>query len=249
MSKLQLLWDPPPEQWQLDAGDVHVWAAQLDQPPERLSSFEQTLSPDELERAARFHFEIHRSRFIAGRGTLRAILGTYLQIEPAQLRFVYSERGKPALTGLPGNHALHFNLAHSEGLILIAVTRACPLGVDVERIGPATDATDIACEFFSPREAAGLRALAGDKRRLAFFNLWTRKEACLKASGAGISEMLAQMEVSFLPGEPPRVLAISGNSQAGAAWILAALSPAAEFTGAVAAEAEGLRFSYWQRSC
>jgi 4'-phosphopantetheinyl transferase len=249
MSKLQLLWDPPPEQRQLRADEVHVWATPLDQSSERLSSLQETLSPDELERAARFRFDIHRSRFIAGRGALRAILGSYLEIEPAQLHFEYSERGKPALADLPGKQALHFNLADSEGLALIAVTRACPVGVDVEAIGQVSDAIDIACEFFSPREVAGLRAMAGNRRRLGFFNLWTRKEACLKATGAGISEMLAQMEVSFMPGEPPRVLAISGNPQAGATWTLAELSPAEGFTGAVAVQADGLRFSCWRWIC
>jgi 4'-phosphopantetheinyl transferase len=246
MSNLQLLWSLPSEPCQLGGADVHVWASSLDKPLEGLPSLELTLSPDERERAGRFHFELDRNRFIAGRGMLRAILSSYLEIEPAQLSFAYSPRGKPALTGLTGDRALHFNLAHSGGLILIAVTRVCALGIDVERIGPASDAEDIAREFFSPREAEELRALPMDRRTVAFFNLWTRKEAWLKATGEGLSDTLREIEISLLPGEPPRVLAISGNPQAAADWTLVALAPAPDFAGAIAAEAKGLRFCCWQ---
>lgn len=246
MSNLELRWGFPPDLWQLNGADVHVWAASLDKSAERISSLEQTLSPDEQDRAMRFHFEGDRNRFIAGRGTLRAILSSYLEIEPARLHFVYNSRGKPALTGLPGRCALHFNLAHSNDLILIALTRVCAVGIDVEWVHSIRDAENIASHFFSPREVVELTALPEQQRALAFLSLWTRTEACLKATGVGLSDAIEQIEVSFLPGEPARVLAISGNRQAAACWTLVDLTPASEFKAAVAAAAENLRFFCWQ---
>jgi 4'-phosphopantetheinyl transferase len=243
---LQLLWSLPPNQWQLNGRDVHVWASRLDRPVEQISSFAQMLSPDELERAEGFHFERDRNRFIAGRATLRTILSYYLQWDPVQLRFAYSSRGKPTLDGWSGGGMLHFNLAHSRGVILVAVTRASAVGIDVEWIHPVTDAENIAARFFSPGEASGLEALPKNQREQAFFNLWTRKEAWLKATGDGLSETLGQIEVSFLPGEPARVLAISGNPEIAASWTLAEFIPATNFVAAIAAQAKDLKFSCWQ---
>jgi 4'-phosphopantetheinyl transferase len=246
MSNLELHWSFPPDQWQLNGADLHVWSASLDQPVERISSLEQTLSPDERDRAMRFHFDRDRNRFIAGRGMLRAILSSYLKIDPPHLHFAYSSRGKPILTGFPGRCTLHFNVAHSNDLILIALTRVCAVGVDVEWIHSVRDTENIASHFFSPREVVELMALPKEQRALAFLNLWTRKEACLKATGAGLSDMIEQIEVSFLPGEPARMLAISGDPQAAACWTLVELTPASEFKAAVAAAAKSLRFFCWQ---
>src|SRR5581483_7473345 len=163
--------------WSLNTGEVQIWAAPLVQAKERQSELARTLSPDETARAERFHFDRDRNRFIAGRGLLRAILGRYLGLKPAQLAFEYTVRGKPAVHSSCGNHALHFNLAHSDDLALFALTSICRLGIDVERIRPLSDADGIANRFFSARESEGLRILPAAQKPAAFFNLWTRKEA------------------------------------------------------------------------
>lgn len=235
----------PASQPPLTGRQVHIWASSLDQPPESLASLERLLSSDEQTRAQQFKFDADRNRFIAGRGLLRTILGSYLEAIPANLRFAYSKRGKPTLES-PAQDTLHFNVAHAKDLILIAVTRACAVGIDVEWIRPMNDAEDIAARFFSPRETAKLMALPKDQRTPAFFNLWTRKEAWLKATGDGISGMLNEVEVTFLPDEPPGVLAISGNVEAAQRWTLLDLSPSPGFAAAVAAEAKDLQFSCWQ---
>ena len=181
----------------------HVWAAGLDQPAGQISSLEQILSPDEQDRAQKFKFENSRERFIVGRSLLRTILGSYLQVNPTQLRFIYSPRGKPSLENIFGHGALHFNVAHSQNLILIAVTRACPLGVDVEWANPIKDFEDIADRFFSKNETAKLKAAPADQRMAAFYSLWTRKEAYLKATGEGLSDALGEVEFTFLPRRTP----------------------------------------------
>src|SRR3954471_17296383 len=97
----------------LRAGDVHVWSARLAEAHSRELS--DLLSPAEWIRAQRFHFEGDRTRFIAGRGLLRTILGRYLDVAPRDLRFTRGPHGKPELDGM--GTSLSFNLSHSDDLM------------------------------------------------------------------------------------------------------------------------------------
>jgi 4'-phosphopantetheinyl transferase len=246
-ARLELLWDPPPARRQLTGMDIHIWAAPLNQSAEPISSLELTLSPGERERAKKFHFERDQNRFITGRAILRALLGSYLGMAAEKLDFVYGPNGKPALANLSGPNPLHFNLAHAGDLMVVALTRACAVGVDVEPVRPLGDVESIAARFFSDNEATKLKQLPRDQQPEAFFNLWTRKEAWLKATGDGLSdEMIRQIEVSFLPGETPRVIAVAGNPQTAPSWTLKEFIPATGFIMALAAPAKDLKFSCWQ---
>ena len=226
MPQSNLLWPPPPHQQRLEEQDIHVWAAGLDQSLERISVFRGTLAADELERAARFHFERDHNRFIAGRGLLREILGSYLEIHPSQLDFQYSPRGKPMLKAASALPPLHFNVGHSEDLILIALTTSCPVGIDLERVRPIPELENIARQYFSTREATDLMALPKDRQLRAFYQLWTRKEACLKATGEGLSSSMREIEAT-------------------ASWTLVELAPAANFVAAIAAPIVDPSVSCW----
>jgi len=199
-------WPLPPPDWAPAATETHVWAVPLDVAPAALAEFHDTLAPVERERAASFHFPLDRNRFVVGRGTLRQVLAHYLQIDPSQVEFSYGPYGKPLLMDNGRESDLHFNLAHSGGLALLAVTRAGKIGVDLERVRPLDDAQELVTRFFCPREIAAFQTLPEDQKPAAFFNLWTRKEAWLKATGEGIAHSLNRVEVSFLPGEPARLL-------------------------------------------
>ena len=194
----------------------------------------QALAPAERERAARFHFPRDRNRFIAGRGALRQILGRYLQTDPIKLQFTYGPHGKPALAQGAEESGLQFNLAHSGGLALLAVTRSGKIGVDLERVRALKDAEGLVTRFFCPREIAAFQGLPEDQKPAAFFNLWTRKEAWLKAIGEGIGHSLNRVEVSFLPGEPARLLTLPEGPHAAARWNLRDLAPAPGFAAALA---------------
>ena len=216
----------------LRANEVHIASFSLAQPASVLAACEQVLSDEEHERARKFHFEVHRARFVAGRGLLRFLLGHYLQADPARLIFSYGANGKPALQGKE-HELLHFNLAHSESLALLGITRLGRLGVDVERVRELPDFEKLVSCFFSVREATAFARLSAGLRASAFFNLWTRKEAWLKATGEGIAHRLDKVEVSFLPGEPARLLALpEPNPLSG--WTLRELQPAEGFVGALA---------------
>ncbi|MBV8883220.1 MAG: hypothetical protein JO235_04370, partial [Chroococcidiopsidaceae cyanobacterium CP_BM_RX_35] len=127
-------WEHPPPELTLLSKDIHVWRASLDQPISCVQQLAQTLCAEEGTRAERFYFEQDRQRFIVGRGLLRAILGRYLSVEPSQIQFHYGPRGKPALSLACGGSWLRFNLSHSQGLAVYAVTRDREIGIDIEHI-------------------------------------------------------------------------------------------------------------------
>jgi 4'-phosphopantetheinyl transferase len=230
----EILWPLPPDKLILGTTDVHVWAAHLDLPSDARQRLAALLSKDEQERAARFRLETHRNRFIAGRGILRSLLAKYLLCAPSLLRFAYSPQGKPSLAEQFAESGLSFNLAHSSEIALIAMSRLGPIGVDVEHIRPIEDADELVQRFFSARENALFQALPASQKDIAFYNLWTRKEAWLKGTGEGIAHSLSRVEVTFLPGEPAKLLTVPDNSQSREGWVLHELLPAAGFVGALA---------------
>jgi len=227
-------WPAPPATPQLAGDEIHVWATSLAVEPPILEKFAHSLAPDEKDRAKRFKFELHRNRYVAGRGALRTILAQYLKTNPGQLRFTYLENGKPALAEEFTSAGIHFNLAHTGDLALIAVTGINLIGVDVEYVRPVKDVDHLVARFFSKREDELFQKVPTAEKPAAFFNLWTRKEALLKATGEGITRSLSLVEVSFLPGEPARLLAISGDTEAAEQWALKEFTPAHGFVGAVA---------------
>ncbi len=246
MTALDRLWGPPPADLALSSDDIHVWRASLDQPASRFQRLAQTLSEDERLRAGQFYFEQDRKRFIASRGLLKTILGCYLDIEPSRLQFCYGSRGKPALAETPVGGTLRFNLSHSQGLALFAVTRDREIGVDLERVRAISEAEQIAERFFSARENAVFRAVPMSKKQEAFFNCWTRKEAYVKASGDGLALPLDQFDVSLAPGEPAALLNAKGDPQEASRWSLQELVPASGYVAALAVEGHGWRLACWQ---
>jgi len=245
MSDLKITWPRPTTEWSPDVTGIDVWAASLRRSTVELSDLAATLSPEEDNRAERYQFEQHRNRFIAGRGLLRTILGMHLNRNPRELEFAYGPNEKPRLAHQDDDGPLHFNLAHSEDLVLIAVTRTGEVGIDVERIRPVSEAGNIVERYFSPRESGVYRALPEGEKPFAFFNLWTRKEAWLKATGVGIGQLLSEVEVSFLPGNPARLISLRGCTRSAAAWRLWDVAPASGYVGAVASPMGEAQLRCW----
>jgi len=98
-----------PRSFQLASGEVHIWCASLDVPPETSARLYATLTPDERTRSARFRFERDQQRFIVARGVLRDLLGRYLQTRPGQVSFVYNALGKPDLSPAFANFYVNGN--------------------------------------------------------------------------------------------------------------------------------------------
>ena len=248
MTPPSLSWDSPPKPLLLPNDAVHVWRTALCVSAASLGIFEDTLTADERARAERFYFQKQRARFIAGRGLLRNILSRYLDREPDQLRFCYNSYGKPALIEEAGAEGLCFNLSHSHGIALYAVTRGREIGIDIEYFRPDVETEKLADRFFSPREAAALRALPEHLRKEAFFNCWTRKEAYIKADGKGLAIPLNAFDVSLTPGEPAALLRTESQSQEASRWSLQALNPEPGYAAALAVKGHDWELKCWQWS-
>jgi len=178
------------------------------------------LTQDERERAQRFRFEEDKRRFLCGRGALRTLAGGYLGADPAALRFVYSEAGKPGLAPEAGHPALRFNLSHSGDYVLLGFAWGRAVGVDVELVRKDIEAEQIARRFFSQREQQDLLSLPASDRIPAFFRCWTRKEAYVKATGEGLGLPLNQFDVAFLPGKPAALLATRPDPAEALHWVM-----------------------------
>jgi 4'-phosphopantetheinyl transferase len=239
-----IVWKPPPDTLGLRAGQVHVWRISLDTPPAVLESLWQTLSADEMERAGHYRFARDRQAFITRRGRLRSILGSYLGLDPASLRFSYNPFGKPALYPEIAEQ-ICFNLSHSQGLVLFAFARQIDIGVDIEHLRVDFDHLELAERFFSAEERAGLRALPMAIRSQAFFLCWTRKEAFIKAHGEGLSLALDRFDVSLTPGEPACLEATREGLEAPDQWSLYNLEPAPDYLAALAVRAQGCEVHCW----
>jgi 4'-phosphopantetheinyl transferase len=226
----------PPHMTMMELDEVHVWRASLLQPSEETERLRQLLTQDEQDRASRFHFRKDRDRFIVARGILRSILGRYLKVEPARLRFEYSHYGKPRLTEEFDYGALRFNLSHSHERVLYAFARGRELGVDIEYIRQDFAGEEIARKFFSTREVADFCSLPLGQRTEAFFHCWTRKEAYVKAIGEGLSMPLDEFDVSLLPEKPAALLRNRRRPQEVRRWSLQALNVAFGYAAAIAIE-------------
>jgi len=232
-------WPVPDEHPSLEAGDVHVWVLELETTAPRVVELAALLSDDERERAAHFKFPGLRRRFTLSHGGLRIILGRYLGVHPGSITFQYSERGKPSLDASLGRELPAFNLSHSSELALLAVSPGRVVGVDLERKDWKDSLEDIAGRYFSTRECGILQgASAPPAKADCFFHLWTMKEAILKATGEGISDLT---RVEVLP-----ELRVSGDEVDASRWALHELPSIAGFGAALAVEGEGARVRCWR---
>jgi 4'-phosphopantetheinyl transferase len=157
----------------------------------------QTLSPEEKQRAQRFHFDRDRERYVAARARLRCILATALEVAPVNVQLTTGAFGKPCLAGAQALSGLQFNISHSGSRALCGIAWNRSIGVDIECWRPMRDADALVQRFFSPSEAARYEALPSAQRQQAFFDGWTRKEAFVKALGQGLSFPLRSFSVSL----------------------------------------------------
>ena len=219
--------------------EIHVWHQSLALGIPEVETLRRLLSPDELRRAERFRFEPNRKEFIVCRGTLRRLLGSYLQVPAAELRFAYSEYGRPSLMADTKETKLDFNVSHSGEAALLAFGCGRTIGIDVEEVRRDFGTSEIAERFFSRAERAALRELSPDQRYEAFFRCWTRKEAFIKALGEGLSHPLDQFDVSLAPGAPAALLATRPDAQEVNRWKLWDIEVPSGYAAALAAKSNG----------
>lgn len=211
--------------------EIHIYRTTLEGPEP-----EHVLSLDERTRAARFHFARDRRKFVVARAFVRGVLGEYLGINPADVRFGYTAYGKPFLDWTMPVAALSFNVAHSEDLAMMAVARGRAVGIDVEHHKPGFATDTVAEQFFSPDEVRAIRGLRSEEQERAFFDCWTRKEAYIKARGQGLSIPLNGFTVSTARHERSALLSTDYDPLAAVGWRVCDLEAPVRYSAALAYE-------------
>jgi 4'-phosphopantetheinyl transferase len=186
----------------LEPNQVDIWLARdpLLRDAAVLESLSRSLSAEEHARVARMQFPEGRHQQLVTRGLVRLALSSYAPgIAPAEWCFERNAQGRPGIAGSLGHAAdLDFNLAHTPGLVAMAVARDAEIGVDVERTDQRAPLA-VARRYFSAAEIAAMESLPAGERARRFRRLWTLKESYLKAIGTGVSGGLGSMTFHFGP--------------------------------------------------
>ena len=181
----------PVTDYQLQKETIDIWQFSLLNQPDSAMSL---LNEEEQTRARRFHFPRHQRRFTVARAMMRTILAQYLHDKPECLDFAYNKQGKPMIAH---KSQIEFNLTHSGELALLAVGQTWPMGIDLEFFS-ARPYENIGKYLFSPTELNELSRQADNIKPLVFFQIWSQKEAFIKACGLGLSYPTEQFTVPIL---------------------------------------------------
>ncbi len=211
-----------------DHASVIVWRTALDSSDDQSARYRLVLSAPECERADRFRLAQQRQRFITAHGQLRLILSQYLEQPPELIAIAQNAHGKPYVA----DQRLQFNIAHVNDSMLCALTWDYAVGIDVEDTRREVEIMTIARSFFSLGEVEQLEAHAPDDQRQLFFDLWTRKEAYLKARGVGLKFNALDTPISV---NSPLFSAADGTQ-----WSVLSFSPAPDLRAAVVTSASML---------
>lgn len=204
-------------------------------------SYESVLSAEEREKSAQFYFEKDRTRYIVAHGALRFIIAKYLDSPPERLVFRRNHYGKPSVH----DDAFSFNMSHSGDLVLMAIVKNRPIGVDVEMVKDGIDYMSVVENYFSDMEVAMLKQIPDSFRRNAFFYGWTRKEAYIKAKGMGLSIPLKSFTVSLAPGQPAALLDHHEDRSEVQNWTLKNIQLNKDYSAAVAVRGNGVIMQNW----
>jgi 4'-phosphopantetheinyl transferase len=215
-------------QWMPDgagliSGEIHIWRAGWSNLEAPINIMQTFLDEQERARAGRFHYERDRQKFIVRREILKILLARYTGEHPAALVIREGANKKPVLEGNPH---LHFNLSSSGDNMLFAIAGSA-VGIDIEKCVDGFGYDEIAAEHFSEDERQYIHAAAN--RGEAFYRLWTRKEALLKATAKGISDDLKY--ISCAPGRHNVAAAVTGSRHH---WSLQTFEPYPGYFGSIA---------------
>jgi 4'-phosphopantetheinyl transferase len=165
---------------------------------ERIEAYLEMLSPTEHARAARFSFERDRRQYVVTRALVRTVLSEmHPTVLPAMWRFVAGEHGRPEIAP---EHALdlRFNVSHTRGTVVMAVSAALKLGVDIEALDRGLTLEELDA-VLAPAERARLADVPAATLVRELYKCWTLKEAYVKAIGTGLSADLRRIETTFSP--------------------------------------------------
>ncbi|MCY3611083.1 MAG: 4'-phosphopantetheinyl transferase superfamily protein [Gemmatimonadetes bacterium] len=216
-------------------GIAYIWEGRLDAGSAVTAAARALLSPRERSRADRFVYDHHRRRYTVAQAHLRRVLGNLTGDHPATIRFQYGEHGKPFLADGPV-----FNQSHSSERVMIGVAAQGRLGIDIEKRRTVRLMSEIARKNFAPAESELFRHTPAPDRQHVFFQLWTCKEAFLKALGVGLTAPLRSFSVD--PSRNPRSALVhaSAHGERPSDWHVGNIPCSSGATAAIAIDCPGI---------
>jgi 4'-phosphopantetheinyl transferase len=202
--------------------EVHLWFKDLRQPEQEYQRYRNILNIEELNRLDQFFFEKDKRRFATTRGYMKEVIGKYLEIDSHDVIITTTIYGKPQLKDSI-NLGIQFSLAHSHELAVLAITKR-RVGVDIEYIHRAFDYQNLAQNFFSKSEYQKFTSLPEAQKKEGFYNYWTMKEAIRKVYGDEKIINMAEIEVSYTPGDKPGIISIEKNTNEAEKWVVKSFS-------------------------
>jgi len=226
-----------PSSFALGEMDLDVWLCYDEELSEaELVNCQAILSREERAKGSRFVFEADRHRYFVARAMTRQLIGGYLGIDPSICAFELNEYGKPFVhEAQQVSPPISFNVSHTSGLIVIAVTRRLAVGIDVENVSKQPAPLEIASQYFAPSEVAQLQSSTHLEKGLRFFEFWTLKEAYIKARGMGLSIPLQSF--SFAIDEDGKQLRFSPPADDRVQWAFRQFKPTHDHVIAVCVDA------------
>ena len=239
-------WQTAPEHLAISPRHVDVWLTSTELGEARVRACAKTLTPSELARAQKFGATAKYREYVITRDLLRRTLCQVAGVDLAGVDFSYGAHGKPCLDGGAPAARVVFNVSHSHGLALVALTLGGRLGVDLEKIRPELEWQKLAERYFSAAECRDLQARARARRRRAFFTCWTRKEAFVKALGAGVSYGLKEFDVSVDPTETDARLTLHQADEDAGGWLLKNIPAPTGYAAAMALDRPTCNLRLWR---
>ena len=183
----------------LDIAEIHIWSDTLLESREDYDVLNALLSLDEQARAKRYLRRDDALRYVMSRVRLRSLLAEYTGVPVKGITFCYGPNGKPGLLLQESCRDIHFSVSHTSGLTLFAFALGEDVGVDIESTAQDIDVLAASTHFLGAAELAHFNSTSSEVRKSLFFKYWTRKEACLKLLGIGLSGEPKTIDVSTPP--------------------------------------------------
>lgn len=186
----------------ISEGDVHIWFSLTKELSNSclLAQYKDLLSEEESNQFNNFVYRTDSHRYLVSRALLRAMLSKYSSIPPHIWKFSRNVYGKPFINNeddVLSPNKLSFNLTHTDGLVLVGLTKTADIGVDAEKISQEFDYMDIAHDNFTKNEITALESMPSIEQREFFYKHWTLKESYLKARGEGLTLPLNLFSFAF----------------------------------------------------
>ncbi len=239
-------WQKAPAHLEMSRGHVDVWLTSTEAQEAKLRSYAMCLSQSELARAQKFRSKAQYREYIVTRGLLRLMLSRVAGLDLAGADFQYGASGKPCIDIPAFGKTVAFNVSHSHGLALVTLALEGRLGVDLEKIRPQLMWRKLAGRYFSEAELLALAQRPEEDGLRAFFACWTRKEAFVKALGAGVSYGLKEFDVSIGPDEQYAELTLRSGVEDGARWLIKNIPVPGSHAAALAVDQPSCSFRLWQ---